>query len=158
MKAYLHAVRIAPKKLNLIALMVRGMNAADAMEALRLTNKKGARIIEKLLRSAMANASHNEKQDPQTMVIKSIIVNQGTAYKRGMPKARGQMRPYRKFLSHLDLELGFPNEEKSKGGKKAKKAPSQKSQDAVQKGGSTKTKAKTSATKDSAESTSSSAA
>ena len=108
MKAHLQSARIAPKKANLIAMMVRGMPVPGAMEALRKTHKKGARMIELLLRSAIANASHNDKQDPQTMVITSIIVNQGQAYRRGMPMARGRTRPYRKFLSHISLELGFP--------------------------------------------------
>jgi large subunit ribosomal protein L22 len=107
MKAHLHSVRIAPKKANLIARIVRGLTVPDAVEALRTTNKKGARIIEKLLLSAMANASHNDKQDPQMMVIKEIVVNQGQAYRRGMPKARGQVRPYRKFLSHITVTLGY---------------------------------------------------
>ncbi len=113
MKATALSLRIAPKKANLIARMVRGMPVPDAVEALRRTNKKGARMVELLLRSAIANASHNDKQDPQMMVIKTIVVNQGTAYRRGMPKARGQMRPYRKFLSHVELVLGFPEEEKN---------------------------------------------
>ena len=112
MKAILRSVRIAPKKANLIAKMVRGMAVADAMETLRLTHKKAARLIEGLLRSAIANTSHNLKQDPQTMVIKSIIVNQGTHYRRGIPKARGQTRPIKKFLSHIEIELGFPVEAK----------------------------------------------
>jgi large subunit ribosomal protein L22 len=79
-------------------------------------------MVELLLRSAIANASHNDKQDPQMMVIKSIVVNQGQAYRRGMPMARGRTRPFRKFLSHIDLELGFPNEEKAKKGTKGTKA------------------------------------
>ncbi len=110
MKALLHSVRIAPKKLNLIARLVRGLSVPDATESLRKTNKKGARIVEKLLLSAVANASHNDKQDPQMMVIKTIVVNQGQAYRRGMPKARGQTRPYRKFLSHLEIVLGYAEE------------------------------------------------
>jgi large subunit ribosomal protein L22 len=118
MKAYLHSVRIAPKKANLIAKMVRGMQVPDAIESLRRTHKKGARIMEKLLRSAVANASHNDKQDPQMMVVKTVVVNQGTAYHRGMPMARGRMRPYRKFLSHIEVELGFSEDEAPK--KKAK--------------------------------------
>ncbi len=107
MKAYAHSLRIAPKKANLIAKMVRGMPVPDAMEALRKTHKKGARMIELLLRSAIANTSHNDKQDPQTMLIRTIVVNQGQAYRRGMPMARGRQRPFRKFLSHVSLELGF---------------------------------------------------
>jgi len=113
MKAYLHSARIAPKKANLIARMVRGMKVPAAVTALERTNKKAARLIEKLLKSAMANASHNEKQDPAQMIISAIIVNQGQAYRRGMPKARGQTRPYRKFLSHIELELGYPSDGKN---------------------------------------------
>jgi large subunit ribosomal protein L22 len=122
MKAHAQSLRIAPKKANLIAKLVRGMSVPDAMESLRKTHKKGARMVELLLRSAIANASHNDKQDPQMMVIKSIVVNQGQAYRRGMPMARGRTRPFRKFLSHIDLELGFPNEEKAKKGTKGTKA------------------------------------
>lgn len=120
MKAYLQSARIAPKKANLIAKLVRGMTVPEAVEQLRNTHKKGARMIEKLLLSAMANASHNDRQDPQTMVIKTIVVNQGTAYRRGMPMARGRMRPYRKFLSHISLELGFDGDEPVKPAKKEK--------------------------------------
>lgn len=114
MKASLHAVRIAPKKANLICKMIRGMTAADAMSTLERTNKKAARLLEELLRSAMANASHNDKQDAQTLVIRSLIVNQGQAYHRGVPMARGRVRPMRKFLSHIELVLGLPEDEDEK--------------------------------------------
>ncbi len=93
-----------------MAKMIRGMRAADAMELLGNTTKKSARILEQLLRSAMANANHNFKQDPQTMVIKLVKVDQGTAYRRGIPMARGRVRPIRKFLSHIELTLGLPDE------------------------------------------------
>ena len=149
MKATLHSVRIAPKKANLIALLVRGMSVPDAVEALRLTHKKGARIIEKLLLSAMANASHNDKQNPQQMVIKSIVVNQGTAYRRGMPKARGQTRPYRKFLSHIDVVLGYVEEKEAK---KGAKEASPKSQSPVKSAQTKKSTVKASSKKDSSES------
>jgi large subunit ribosomal protein L22 len=114
MKASLNSARIAPKKANLIAKMIRGMTTADAMHILERTNKKAARLLEELLRSAMANASHNEKQDAQTLVIRTIIVNQGTAYHRGVPMARGRVRPMRKFLSHIDMELGLAEDEEEK--------------------------------------------
>ena len=131
MKAYANSIRIAPKKANLIAKMVRGMTVPDAVESLRRTNKKAAHIIGDLLRSAIANASHNFKQDPQMMVIKTIVVNQGQAYRRGMPMARGRMRPYRKFLSHITLELGFPDsEEKAPRVPKAPTAPKNSAQGA----------------------------
>lgn len=140
MKAHLQSVRIAPKKANLIARMVRGMSVPAAVEALRTTNKKGARIVEKLLLSAIANASHNDKQDPQMMVIKTIVVNQGQAYRRGMPKARGQMRPYRKFLSHITVTLGY-----SEDMGKSEQTASQKAEKPVQ---TPQTRTKTSKPKD----------
>jgi len=125
MKAYLKAVRIAPKKASLVARMVRGMSVPDAMYALERTNKKAARLLEDLLRSAIANASHNDKQDPQMMVIKEIVVNKAQAYNRGVPMARGRIRPMRKFLSHIELSLGFAGDapEKKASPSKVKKAP-----------------------------------
>jgi large subunit ribosomal protein L22 len=122
MKAILRSVRIAPKKANLMAKMVRGMPVQEAIASLERTHKKAARLVEELLRSAVANAEHNEKQDASHLIIKSIIVNQGTAYHRGIPKARGQVRPIRKFLSHISVELGIADQEAPAKGKKAKAA------------------------------------
>jgi len=107
MKAYLRSARIAPKKANIIAMMVRDMRVNDALTALSRTNKKAARMIEELIKSAVANAHHNDKQHRENLVIKSIVVNQGTAYRRGVPMARGRMRPMNKFLSHISLTLGI---------------------------------------------------
>ncbi|MEQ1849199.1 MAG: 50S ribosomal protein L22 [Candidatus Peribacteraceae bacterium] len=121
MHAYLHSARLAPKKANLVARMVRGMPVPDAVELLRRTNKKGARLIEGVLRSAIANASHTFKQDPQTMVVKTVIVNQGMAYQRGVPMARGRVRPIKKFMCHISVTLGHPEEKKAKSTKSTKK-------------------------------------
>lgn len=110
MYSHLSSARLAPKKANIIAKMVRGMPVPDAVELLRVTSKKGARMIEQLLRSAIANASHNAKQDAQRMIIKTIIVNQGTALRRGLPMARGRTRPIKKFFCHITLTLGFEGE------------------------------------------------
>lgn len=107
MHAHHYSARLAPKKANLVAQMVRGMTVPDAVELLRKTHKKAARLIEDVLRSAIANAEHNFKQDPQTMVIKSIVVNQGTHYRRGTPMARGRVRPLKKYLCHISIALGF---------------------------------------------------
>ncbi|MBU2213147.1 hypothetical protein KJ996_00725, partial [Patescibacteria group bacterium] len=67
------------------------------------------------LKSAMANAQNNDNQDPRELVIKSLIVNQGQAYHRGVPMARGRVRPMRKFLSHITLTLGVAPIEREKG-------------------------------------------
>jgi len=102
------------------------MPVADAQIALRRTNKKAARMVEKLIASAVANATHNDKQDKQLLVVKTLYVNQSIGMRRGMPKARGQTRPYRKFMTHITLELGIADlegKEQKKAEKKAAKAP-----------------------------------
>lgn len=107
MKAYLRSARIAPKKANIIAMMVRGMRVDEALAALSKTNKKGARLVETLVKSAVANAEHNDKQRKGNLMIKTIIVNQGMAYQRGVPMARGRMRMMNKFMSHISVALGI---------------------------------------------------
>lgn len=134
MKAYARSVRIAPKKASLIAKMIRGMSVPDAVLALERTDKKAARIIASLLRSAMANASHNDRQDPQILVVRSIVVNKAQAYHRGVPMARGRMRPMRKFLSHLTLTLGVADEPIEQEDVKTAEKPSQEPKKPVQRG------------------------
>lgn len=106
MKASLRSVRIAPKKASLVAKLIRGMSVAEAQDTLTHTNKKAARIFQGLLNSAVANATHNENQSVDKLTIKSLIVNKAQAYHRGVPMARGRVRPMRKFLSHISLTLG----------------------------------------------------
>ena len=105
--------------------MVRGMPVGEAMDTLAHTHKKGARMVEQLIKSAVANAEHNDKQDGSTLMVKTIVVNQSLGYRRGVPMARGRMRPMTKFLSHISLTLGVAGEEMT--GKKAK-APKKASQ------------------------------
>ncbi len=110
-----------------MAKMVRGLTVPDAVELLRKTHKKSARLFEDVLRSAIANAEHNFKQDPQMMVLKTVVVNQGTHYRRGIPMARGRTRPIKKFLCHISINLGFATDapirpRPSPGAAKSKKA------------------------------------
>lgn len=146
MKAYLRSARIAPKKANIIAKMVRGMPVGDAMHALSRTNKKGARMVEELLKSAVANAEHNDKQDGSKLMVKTIVVNQSLGYRRGVPMARGRMRPMTKFLSHIAVTLGMAGDETApskKSAQKAQKSPkssSQKTKNQVQPSGTKRKK------------------
>ncbi|MDD5040948.1 MAG: 50S ribosomal protein L22 [Candidatus Peribacteraceae bacterium] len=124
MRAYLRSARIAPKKASVIAQMVRGLPVPEALDSLEHTHKKGARMILALLKSAVANASHNSKQRMEELVIRSIVVNQGQGYRRGVSMARGRMRPMRKFLSHIEIVLGVADSDgetsrKTKSGAKA---------------------------------------
>jgi large subunit ribosomal protein L22 len=110
MHAHVSSARLAPLKANLVAKMVRGLPVPEAVELLRKTHKKAARLLEDVLRSAIANAEHNFKQDAQSMVLKSVVVNQGTHYRRGTPMARGRVRPLKKYLCHVTITLGYPGE------------------------------------------------
>ena len=85
MKAYLKRVRISPKKANLVACLIRGKNATEALDILKFTPKRAAGILHKLLKSAIANAEHNSKQDKDKLVVKEVVVTQGPTYKRSIP-------------------------------------------------------------------------
>ncbi len=136
MQAHLRSTRLAPKKANLMAKMVRGLTVPDAMELLRNTSKKSARLFEGVLRSAIANAQHNYKQDPQGMVLKTVMVNKGMYYRRGTPMARGRVRPLKKFLCHITIELGYPEVPGTKKDKKTDQTASKTVKNAVQDAGS----------------------
>jgi len=138
MKASLRSARISPKKANLIAQIVRGKSVEEAQTILERTHKKAARVLSGLLQSAVANAQTNDNQDPQHLMIKSLTVNKAQAYHRGVPMARGRMRPMRKFLSHIALTLGIAEgdgtETKNAPVEKAAKTASQNAPKKVQTG------------------------
>ncbi|MDP4007700.1 MAG: 50S ribosomal protein L22 [Candidatus Peregrinibacteria bacterium] len=128
MKAHLNQVRISPKKMNLVASMVRGMGVAKALETLKFTNKKAADILHKLISSAGANAEHNFKQDIESMMIEEIIVNEGMTYKRRQPISRGRAHPILKRTSHVTVIINVAdNASESKVAKKSKVAKPEKS-------------------------------
>ena len=147
MKASLRSVRIAPKKASLVAKMVRGKSVPDALHLLEHVNKKAARILEDLVRSAIANASHNDKQDPQMMVIKTLTVNKAQSFHRGVPMARGRIRPMRKFLSHIELRLGIEGDAPAKKEEKKEETKKKASQPAAKPVKKTATSAKKTSTK-----------
>jgi len=122
MRSYLRSARIAPKKANVIAQMVRGLPVVQALDMLERTQKKAARLIQALLKSAVANATHNEKQRPEELIVRSIVVNQAQSYRRGVSMARGRQRPMRKFLSHIEIILGIAQDEPKSEPKASKKA------------------------------------
>ena len=76
MKASVRNVRISPKKLNVIAYIIRDMNAKEALDTLQFMPKKGADIIYKVLASAVANATHNDTQNLADLTITSVYVTQ----------------------------------------------------------------------------------
>lgn len=105
MKAYVKNVRISPKKLRVIAEIVRGKNAKDALDILKFMPKKGAKIMHKALASAVANATHNDGADKENLKIYSVSVLEGVVYKRGHAVGRGRYHRLLKRTSNVSIEL-----------------------------------------------------
>ena len=103
--AHARNIRIAPRKLRLVANMVRRMRAQDALVQLMFTNKKGASIVSKLIQSAIANAEHNFSLDAAGLHISSITCDAASVMKRFMPRARGSASPLNRRMSHLHVTL-----------------------------------------------------
>jgi len=105
MKAYGKNIRISPKKLRVVAAVIRGQNAADALNFLKFAPKKGADILYKILKSAVANAQNNDGQKIENLYVDTISINKGIVYKRGNPVSRWRMHPILKRTSNIILEL-----------------------------------------------------
>ncbi len=109
MKAHLRGIRISPKKANVVAGLVREKKALEALEILKFTPKKAAKVLYKVLHSAVANAEGNDKKKKEDLQIKDITVNKGPVYKRYLPSTRGRALPIQKPTSHISIELEVPN-------------------------------------------------
>lgn len=109
---------MSPKKLRLIADLIRGKRVERAQAVLGLLNKKGARPMLKLLNSAVANAKHNHNLS-EGLVVSAVTVDGGPMLKRFTPKAHGRATPVRERTSHINLML----EQVVKAEKKAKVEP-----------------------------------
>ncbi len=105
MKATLKNARISPKKLRVVANLVRGKTVNDALAMLRLFDKKGGEILYKVLFSATSNAIHNDGAAKDELVIHTLSVVQGPTYRRGRAVGRGRHHKILKRTSHVFLEL-----------------------------------------------------
>jgi large subunit ribosomal protein L22 len=103
-KARLRFTRIAPRKARLVADLIRGKKSEEALNILTFTPKAAARIIVKLLKSAVANATQ-KKIDVDRLYVKTIMVDQGPTMKRFMPRALGRATTIRKRTSHITIVL-----------------------------------------------------
>lgn len=94
-------VRISPRKVGVVAALVRNRTVADALTILEHTPRRAALPVSKVIASARANAEHNHNLKPDTLTITSITVTPGTRYKRIRPAARGSALRYQHRLSHI---------------------------------------------------------
>ena len=104
-RAYAKNVDQAPRKVALVASLVRGRSVADAIVILNHTPKRAALVVRKAIESAQANAVNNHGFDGKTLVISTLSVTVGTRLKRFNPASRGRALPYQKKSSNILVEV-----------------------------------------------------
>lgn len=108
-KAVLRTARISPQKARLVADQVRGLPAANALALLKYSDKKAARLIYKVLWSALANAENNEGADADELKVARIFVDEGPVLKRFAARAKGRGTRITKRTSHITVVVGAGN-------------------------------------------------
>lgn len=109
MKAILRQIRISPKKVNLVAGLVRKKSVADALSILKFTPKKAAGILLKVIQSAASNAEKNFNQDREKLMVKEIIINEGATFKRSNAVSKGRAHPILKRTTHITVFVEAKN-------------------------------------------------
>jgi large subunit ribosomal protein L22 len=104
-RAKLRFVRVSPRKARLVADLIRGKGSEEAMNILTFTKKAAAKILIKLLKSAIANATQKKTIDIDRLYVKKIAVDQGPTMKRFQPRAMGRATTIRKRSSHITIIL-----------------------------------------------------
>ena len=112
-KAKATYVRIAPRKVRAVVDLIRGKGVREAMGILKFTPNAGAVVVEKVLRSAVANASHNYNLDADDLYVGATYVDHGPTLKRFHPRQRGQMFSILKRTSHVTVILQDKDETKA---------------------------------------------
>jgi large subunit ribosomal protein L22 len=123
-KAQTKWVRIAPRKLSRVTELVRGKLAVEALALLRFMPQKGARVLENVLKAAVANAKNNYKLAEDSLKVAEAYVNKGIVMRRWQARARGRIHPVKKRTSHVTVWLSAPEAAKAA----AEPAPQKKAQ------------------------------
>lgn len=104
-KAKTRFIKMSPRKIRLVANLIKSLDVREALTQLEFMNKWATRPISKLINSAIANAENNFKLEKNNLYIKDIRVDQGPTIKRWQPKAHGRATMIRKKMSHILLVL-----------------------------------------------------
>jgi large subunit ribosomal protein L22 len=110
-KAVLRYVRVSPRKARLVVDLVRGKDVASAVQILKFMPKSGARVVEKVLKSAIANAVNREIGDPDDLKITKAFVNGGPTMKRFRSRSMGRANSIMKRTSHITLVVAPKQQE-----------------------------------------------
>jgi large subunit ribosomal protein L22 len=105
-KAEARFVRTSPQKARLVVDLIRGQKAGDAITILKMTNKRMAPVVEKVLRSAIANAENKQNNiDVDDLVVSEAYVNEGPRMKRIRPAPMGRAYRYQRRISHIVIKV-----------------------------------------------------
>lgn len=104
-RATLKFARISARKVKIVADLIRGKNIDEALATVKFTPKASSEIIEKLLKSAIANAENNHEMKHENLYVAEIYANQGPTLKRIRPAAKGSAVRIRKRTSHITIVL-----------------------------------------------------
>ena len=106
-------VRVSPQKARLVIDLIRGLKAGEALNVLRSTNKRIAPAIEKVLRSAIANAEHGSSDvDVDSLVVSEAYINEGPRAKRIRPAPMGRAFRYQRRMAHIVVKVAGKGGEK----------------------------------------------
>jgi large subunit ribosomal protein L22 len=107
-RAILRRFRESPRKVRAVADMIRGRSVEDAMSILRLQQRKAARMLSKVLGSAIANATENEKADSDKLVVTKVFIDCGPVQKRWMARSMGRANRINSRTSHVTVVVDVP--------------------------------------------------
>ncbi|MDZ7744934.1 MAG: 50S ribosomal protein L22 [Candidatus Saccharibacteria bacterium] len=113
-KASAKGVRLSPRKVGVVAALVRGRTVADAITILDHTPRRPAKAVKTVIQSAQANADNNHGYKPDSLRISTITVTPGPRYKRFRPAAHGRALPYMHRTSHIFIEVDGDKRERKK--------------------------------------------
>ena len=108
-KATLRYARISSRKVKIVADLIRGKKVDEALAIIKFTPKASSEILEKLLKSAIANAENNHGMNRGNLIVSEIYANQGPTLKRIRPAAKGSAVRIRKRTSHITIVLKEEN-------------------------------------------------
>lgn len=104
-RAFLNSFRESPRRVRMVAGMIRGRSVADALAILGVQERKAAKMLGKVLRSAVANATENDKADADRLVVKRVDIDGGPVQKRWMARSMGRANRIIKRTSHVTVEV-----------------------------------------------------
>ena len=104
-KAVLKFARISPRKVKIVADLIKGKDVDEALAIVKFTPKASSEVIEKLLKSAISNAENNHNMKHENLYVAEIYANQGPTLKRIRPAAKGSAVRIRKRTSHITIVL-----------------------------------------------------